>query len=138
LNTSSAADRDEAAVARHLLHPGMLVLLDRAYDVNAFLRKVTAAARWRMRGCNTRKTRPHARPALHRPGQLQDVIDVQRRDPACLLVRAGRLDVGNYSEVLWASTRHSRADLGRCSRRPHDFRILTDVGTFRFRIKIPD
>jgi Insertion element 4 transposase N-terminal/Transposase DDE domain len=41
----SAADRDEAAVARRLLHllgPGMLILLDRAFDGNAFLREVAA------------------------------------------------------------------------------------------------
>ena len=41
----SAADRDEATVARrllHLLHPGMLILLDRAFDGNAFLRAVAA------------------------------------------------------------------------------------------------
>ena len=41
----SAADRDEATVARRLLpllHPGMLVLLDRAFDANAFLREVAA------------------------------------------------------------------------------------------------
>jgi hypothetical protein len=41
----SAADRDEATVARrllHLLHPGMLILLDRAFDANAFLREVAA------------------------------------------------------------------------------------------------
>ena len=36
----SAADRDEATVARRLLpllRPGMLILLDRAFDANAFL-----------------------------------------------------------------------------------------------------
>jgi hypothetical protein len=36
----SAADRDEATLARRLLPllgPGMLVLLDRAFDANAFL-----------------------------------------------------------------------------------------------------
>ena len=41
----SAADRDEATVARRLLpllRPGMLVLLDRAFDANAFLREVSA------------------------------------------------------------------------------------------------
>jgi hypothetical protein len=41
----SAADRDEATVARRLLpllRPGMLVLLDRAFDMNAFLRDVAA------------------------------------------------------------------------------------------------
>ena len=31
----------------------------------------------------------------------------------------------NYSEVPWSLTPHSDADLGRCSRRPQDFRILT-------------
>ena len=39
----SAADRDEATLARRLLpllRPGMLVLLDRAFDANAFLREV--------------------------------------------------------------------------------------------------
>jgi hypothetical protein len=41
----SAADRDEPTVARRLLsllHAGMLVLLDRAFDGNAFLREVAA------------------------------------------------------------------------------------------------
>ena len=41
----SAADRDEANLARRLLHllrPGMLVLLDRAFDGNAFLAEVHA------------------------------------------------------------------------------------------------
>jgi Insertion element 4 transposase N-terminal/Transposase DDE domain len=42
----SAADRDEATVARRLLHllrPGVLVLLDRAFDANEFLREVAAS-----------------------------------------------------------------------------------------------
>ena len=41
----SAADRDEATVARRLLPllgPGMVILLDRAFDGNAFLREVAA------------------------------------------------------------------------------------------------
>ncbi|MGH3407204.1 MAG: IS4 family transposase, partial [Streptosporangiaceae bacterium] len=41
----SAADRDEASVARRLLPllgPGMLVLLDRAFDANAFLAEIAA------------------------------------------------------------------------------------------------
>ena len=41
----SAADRDEATVARRLLpllRPGMLILLDRAFDANAFLGEVAA------------------------------------------------------------------------------------------------
>jgi hypothetical protein len=38
----SAADRDEAAVARRL-RPGMLVLLHRAFDASAFLGEVAAA-----------------------------------------------------------------------------------------------
>jgi Insertion element 4 transposase N-terminal/Transposase DDE domain len=41
----SAADRDEATLARRLLpllRPGMLVLLDRAFDANCFLREVAA------------------------------------------------------------------------------------------------
>ena len=41
----SAADRDEASLARRLLpllRPGMLVLLDRAFDANAFLGEVAA------------------------------------------------------------------------------------------------
>jgi Insertion element 4 transposase N-terminal/Transposase DDE domain len=41
----SRADRDEAGLARrlvHLLGPGMLVLLDRAFDGNAFLAEIAA------------------------------------------------------------------------------------------------
>lgn len=41
----SAADRDEATVARRLLpllRRGILILLDRAFDANAFLREVAA------------------------------------------------------------------------------------------------
>src|SRR5262249_53174443 len=48
----SAADRDEATVARRLLpllHPGMLILLDRAFDTNAFLREVAASGAQRSR-----------------------------------------------------------------------------------------
>lgn len=47
----SAADRDEATVARKLLsllHPGMLILLDRAFDGNAFLREVAATGALRV------------------------------------------------------------------------------------------
>src|SRR5260370_1364973 len=43
----SAGDRDQATLARRLLpllRPGMLVLLDRAFDANAFLREVAATA----------------------------------------------------------------------------------------------
>jgi hypothetical protein len=41
----SRADRDETGLARrlvHLLEPGMLVLLDRAFDSNAFLAEIAA------------------------------------------------------------------------------------------------
>jgi hypothetical protein len=38
----SAADRDVARRLLPLLHPGMLILLDRAFDGNAFLREVAA------------------------------------------------------------------------------------------------
>jgi hypothetical protein len=43
----SAAGRDKPATARrllHLLHPGMLILLDRAFDANAFLGQVAATS----------------------------------------------------------------------------------------------
>jgi hypothetical protein len=54
----SAADRDEAALARRLLpllRPGMLVLLDRAFDANAFLAEVAATGAMLLaRGKSTR------------------------------------------------------------------------------------
>jgi hypothetical protein len=54
-----AASRDEAGLARqllHLLHPGMLVLLDRAFDASAFLREVAATGAMLLaRGTATRK-----------------------------------------------------------------------------------
>jgi hypothetical protein len=54
----SAADRDEATVARRLLpllRPGMLVLLDRAFDANTFLGQVAATgALLRARAKSTR------------------------------------------------------------------------------------
>jgi hypothetical protein len=57
----SAADRDEATVARRLLpllRPGMLILLDRAFDANAFLREVAATGAMLLaRGKSTRN--PH-------------------------------------------------------------------------------
>jgi hypothetical protein len=61
----SAADRDEAGVARRLLHllrPGMLVLLDRAFDADAFLREVaTTGAELLARSKSTRHpSRPPA------------------------------------------------------------------------------
>jgi hypothetical protein len=56
-----AADRDEAALARRLLpllRSGMLVLLDRAFDANAFLREVAGTgARLLARSRSTRN--PH-------------------------------------------------------------------------------
>ncbi len=54
-----AANRDEASLARQLLpllHPGMLVLLDRAFDASAFLREVAATGAMLLaRGTSTRK-----------------------------------------------------------------------------------
>ena len=44
----SAADRDEAGLARRLLpllRPGMLLLLDRGFDADAFLAEVDATGR---------------------------------------------------------------------------------------------
>jgi hypothetical protein len=55
----SADDRDEATLARRLLgllRPGMLVLLDRAFDANAFLAEVnTTGAKLLARSKTTRK-----------------------------------------------------------------------------------
>ena len=59
----SATDRYEAHLARRLLHllgPGMLVLLDRAFDGNAFLAEVHAA---RADAVVPRQVRPHPRGA---------------------------------------------------------------------------
>ncbi len=57
----SGADRDEAALARRLLpllRPGMLVLLDRAFDASAFLAEIAATGAMLLaRGKSTRK--PH-------------------------------------------------------------------------------
>lgn len=54
-----AASRDEVGLARQLLHllgPGMLVLLDRAFDASAFLREVAATGAMLLaRGTATRK-----------------------------------------------------------------------------------
>jgi Insertion element 4 transposase N-terminal len=38
----SVSDRDETGLARRLLHPGMLVLLDRGFDGAAFFSEITA------------------------------------------------------------------------------------------------
>jgi hypothetical protein len=55
----SAADKDEATLARRLLpllRPGMLVLLDRAFDANTFLADIdTTGAKLLVRGKSTRK-----------------------------------------------------------------------------------
>jgi hypothetical protein len=64
----SAADRDEATVARRLLpllRPGMLILPDRAFDANAFLGEVAATGALLL--ARARSTR---RPAV--PGHLPD------------------------------------------------------------------
>ena len=54
-----AARRDEASLARQLLHllrPGMLVLLDPAFDASAFLREVAATGAMLLaRGTSTRR-----------------------------------------------------------------------------------
>src|SRR6185437_3623942 len=57
----SAADRDEATVARRLLpllRPGMLILLDRAFDANAFLGRSRPPARCCWRGPSPLATLP--------------------------------------------------------------------------------
>jgi hypothetical protein len=55
----SAADRDEATLARRLLpllHPGMVVLLDRAFDAAAFLYELNkTGARFLVRSRSTRR-----------------------------------------------------------------------------------
>ena len=55
----SAADRDEATLARRLLpllHPGMVVLLDRAFDAAAFLTELDqTGARFLVRSKSTRR-----------------------------------------------------------------------------------
>jgi hypothetical protein len=55
----SASERDEATVARHLFHllrPGMLVLLDRAFDATKFLTELDrTGAKLLVRGKSTRK-----------------------------------------------------------------------------------
>ena len=55
----SAADRDEATLARRLLpllHPGMVVLLDRAFDAAAFLTELNqTGARFLVRSKSTRR-----------------------------------------------------------------------------------
>ena len=55
----SRADRDEATVARRLLpllHPGMVVLLDRAFDATAFLTELDrTGARFLVRSRSTRR-----------------------------------------------------------------------------------
>jgi hypothetical protein len=55
----SAADRDEAHLARRLLpllHPGMIVLLDRAFDAAAFLTELNqTGARFLVRSKSTRR-----------------------------------------------------------------------------------
>ena len=55
----SAADRDEATLARRLLpllHPGMVVLLDRAFDAAAFLNELNeTGARFLVRSRSTRR-----------------------------------------------------------------------------------
>lgn len=59
----SAADRDEAALARRLLpllHPGMVVLLDRAFDAAAFLNELNkTGARFLVRSRSTRHYAGH-------------------------------------------------------------------------------
>lgn len=55
----SAADRDEATLARRLLgllHPGMVILLDRAFDAAAFLNELNqTGARFLVRSRSTRR-----------------------------------------------------------------------------------
>ena len=69
----SAADRDEATVARRLLpllRPGMLVLLDRAFDANAFLREVAATGAMLVAG----QVHPSPRRAGPSAGRLVPVV----------------------------------------------------------------
>ncbi|MEV7246604.1 IS4 family transposase [Streptomyces sp. NPDC093248] len=116
----AAGDGDEVAFARRLLHhlgPGMLVLLDRAYDANGFLRQLSCTgARFLARAKSTRNpvviaTLPDGSYLSRLDGMIVRIVDAEltmrgtdgtrvhdryflittlldhRRDPAADLVR---------------------------------------------------
>ena len=102
-----AADGDEPALARRLLHllgPGMLVLMDRAYDAAAFLAEVAGTgAELLARGKSSR-----------RPVVLEILPD------GSYLSRIGGLDV----RIIEADVMVTGADGSRCGDR---FRLITTL-----------
>jgi len=108
----SAADRDEATVARRLLHllgPGMLVLLDRAFDANAFLAEVAATGAMLL--ARSKSTR-HPQVLEHLPdgSYLSDLdgLAVRIVEADVTMTGADGSRVGDWYRLITTLTDHRR------------------------------
>jgi len=108
----SAADRDEANLARRLLHllgPGMLVLLDRAFDSNAFLAEVDATGAMLL--ARARSTR-NPRVLAHLPDgswlTCLDGLDVRIIEADVTVAGAGGSRTGDRYRLITTLTDHRR------------------------------
>src|SRR5258707_7450048 len=108
----SAGDRDEATLARRLLHllgPGMLVLLDRAFDSNAFLAEVDATGAMLL--ARARSTR-NPRVLAHLPDgswlTCLDGLDVRIIEADVTVAGAGGSRTGDRYRLITTLTDHRR------------------------------
>src|SRR5258708_10817957 len=108
----SAADRDEANLARRLLHllgPGMLVLLDRAFDSNAFLAEVDATGAMLL--ARARSTR-NPRVLAHLPDgswlTCLDGLDVRIIEADVTVAGAGGSRTGDRDRLITTLSGHRR------------------------------
>jgi Transposase DDE domain len=107
-----AADRDEANLARRLLHllgPGMLVLLDRGFDGNAFLTEVHATGAMLLaRAKSTRN--PRVRQPLPDGSYLSDLdgLDVRIIEADVVMTGADGSHAGDRYRLITTLTDHRR------------------------------
>jgi hypothetical protein len=108
----SAADRDEATLARRLLpllRPGMLLLLDRAFDANAFLNEVAGTgAMLLVRSKSTRN--PHVLAHLSDGSYLSRLggLDVRIVEADLTMIGADGSRVGDSYRLITTLLDHHR------------------------------
>jgi hypothetical protein len=127
----SAADRDETSLARRLLHllgPGMLVLLDRGFDANAFFAEVAATgAALLARAKSTRNPRVLA----HLPdgSYLSDLdgLAVRIIEAAVTVTSADGSSTGDRYRLITTLTDHRRYPAAALIRLYHERWVRHEV-----------
>ena len=109
----SAGDRDEAYLARRLLHllrPGMLLLIDRAFDANTFLAEVHATGAMLHRGPVPADHHAPGPPAL--PGAGPDPALPREMGNRDRLLRAALHPAARARAAPWRPARPGTGNLG--------------------------